>query len=106
MAYSRTRTLAWPPPQVFEAALAVASPLGFAVSQADRGGGHLYLDQPRRLGRFPRRYAVSVTDSGLGTTVVNITWQPASPFPWPSGGGGAARLHRGIHRTLGSGQPR
>ena len=106
MAYSRTRTLAWPPPAVFEAALVAASRLGFAVSQADRPGGHLYLDRRRRLARFPVRYSVSVTDSGLGKTAVHIAWQPAGPLPWllPSGGGGAGRLHRVILQTLSGGR--
>jgi len=104
MAYCRTRTLAWPPPQVFAAALAVAPSLGLAISQADPEGGHLYLNRPRHLGRFPRRYAVSVTDSGLGTTVVNINWHPTSRLPWPlsSGERSAARLCRGIRLDLGA----
>ena len=108
MAHSRTRTLAWPPPAVFEATLVAASRLGFAVSQTDRQGGHLYLDGPRRLARFPVRYTVSVTDSGLGGTAVHIAWQSASSLPWPlpSGAGGAARLHRGIYQTLGGGRSR
>ncbi len=66
----------------------------------------MYLDQPRRLGRYPRRYAVSVTDSGLGTTAVNISWKPTAPLPWPlpSGGSGAAQLCRTIQRDLAAGQ--
>jgi len=104
MAYSRTRSLAWSPPQVFETALVLAPRLGFAISQADREGGHLYLNRPRRLHRFPRRYSMSVTDSGLGTTVVNITWEPNGRLP--AGAHGAARLHRRIHQALGSRQAR
>jgi hypothetical protein len=107
MAYCRTRTLASLPTQVFGAALVAAPQVGFTVSQADREGGHLYLDRPRRLGRFPRRYAVSVTDSGLGTTVVNIDWQPTSHLAWPlsSGGRDAARFCRQIEQILGLRRP-
>jgi hypothetical protein len=82
MAQCRTHTLAWAAPQVFNTAEVAASNTGFAVSQADRVGGDLYLDQSRRLGGFPRRFTVSVSDSGLGSTVVHIDWRPTR-VPWP-----------------------
>jgi len=96
--------LAWDAPQVFDAALAAASNLGFAVVQADSPGGHLYLDQRRRLGGLPRRFAVSVTDNGLGSTVVHIAWR-SRPRPWPlrSEGRSALRLCRCTERFLAAG---
>lgn len=106
MPYFRTHTLAWDAPQVFDAALAAALDLGFAVVQADPPGGHLYLDQRRRLGGLPRRFAVSVTDNGLGSTVVHIAWR-SRPRPWPlrSEGRSALRLCRCTERFLAAGQP-
>jgi hypothetical protein len=107
MPYCRTRTLNWPPARVFGAALLAAPQAGFSVSQADRESGHLYLARARSLGRFPRRYAVSVTDSGLGSTVLHITWQPTSRLPWALSQGGrrATRLCRCIGQTLAAREP-
>ena len=107
MAYCRTRTFAWPVSQVFDATVAAASSLGFALSQFDREGGHLYVDRPRRLGSFPRRFAVSVTDSGLGSTVLHIAWQSRYVLPWPlpSEGRSAARLCRQAEWVLIARQP-
>ena len=106
MPYCRTHTLAWDAPQVFDAALAAASDLGFAVAQADPPSGHLYLDQRRWLGGLPRRFAVAVTDNGLGSTVLHIAWRPR-PRPWPlrSEGRSALRLCRCTERFLAAGQP-
>jgi hypothetical protein len=107
MAQCLTHSFAWPPPQVFEAALLAAPHVGFGVSQADRAGGHLYLDRPRPLGRYPRRFDLSVTDSGLGDTVVSISWNPAHQLPWPFGSESrtAARLCRHIQQALGTRRP-
>jgi hypothetical protein len=93
-------------PQVFDAAVAAASGLGFYVSQFDRHTGHLYVDEPRRLGRSARRFAVSVTDSGLGSTVLHIAWHPRNTMPWPlrSEGRSAARLARQTERALAVGR--
>ena len=106
MAYCRTHTLAWPVPQVFDAAAAAASGLGFYISQFDRATGHLYMDQPRRLGRRPQRFAVSVTDSGLGSTVLHIAWQSSNALPWPLRweDRNAARLCRETERALAAGK--
>jgi hypothetical protein len=108
MAYCRTQTLPWSVPQVFDAAAAAASGLGFFISQFDREAGHLYVDQPRRLGRVPQRFAVSVTDSGLGSTVLHIAWQPRNALPWPlrTEDRNAARLCRRTERSLGGWRPR
>ena len=102
MAYCRTQTLDWSVPQVFDAAAAAASGLGFYISQFDRETGHLYVDRPRRLGRFPQRFAVSVTDSGLGSTVLHIAWQSRNALPWPlrREDRNAARLCRQTERAL------
>jgi hypothetical protein len=104
---SQTRSLAWSVPQVFDAALTAASQLGYAVSQADSATGHLYLSQSRRLGRPPRPFAVSVTDSGLGSTVVLISWRPSNRVPWPlrSEGRTATRLCRRVEANLGPWRP-
>jgi hypothetical protein len=101
MANCRTHTLAWAAPEVFDATVAAAADLGFSISQADRVGGHLYLDRSRRLGGYPRRFAVSVTDSGLGSTVVHIDWRPTR-VPWPlrSEARRAGRLCRQTERVL------
>lgn len=106
MAYCRTHTLDWPVSQVFEAAATAASGLGFYVSQFDRQAGHLYVDRPRGLGRSPRRFAISVTDSGLGATVLHIAWQSRNPLPWPlrDEDRRAARLCRQTERVLASGR--
>lgn len=106
MAYCRTHTLGWPVLQVFDAAASAASGLGFYISQSDRGAGHLYVNQPRRLGRSPQRFAVSVTDSGLGSTVLHIAWQSRNALPWPlrSEDRHAARLCRQTERALDSGR--
>lgn len=79
--------------------------LGFGVAQMDREGGQLYLNRRRRLSSTPRRFAVSVTDSGLGTTVVHISWYPPPRAPWPlrSDGRRAARLCRLTDRALAAG---
>lgn len=107
MAGSRTHTLSWSAPHVFEAALMTASQLGFAVSQADSAGGRLYLNQPRRLGRPPRPFSVSITDSGLGSTVILVSWRPNHRVPWPlrSEGRSAARLCRRLQDDLGPWRP-
>lgn len=102
MAHCRIGTLARSPAQVFDAALEAAAQLGFEVSMADRAAGHLYLSQPRLRGQYPRRFDVSVSDSGLGTTVVIVSWDLRHPLPWPlaSEGRSAARLCRRIEQTL------
>jgi hypothetical protein len=102
MGFSCTRVFTSPPPQVFQAAAISAPQAGFSISYTDRRSGHLYLNQPRPLHRFPRRYSVSITDSGLGSTVVHITWQPTSRLPWPldQGGRAAGCLCRHIRQTL------
>jgi hypothetical protein len=107
MAQCLTHSFAWPPPQVFEAALLVAPHVGLGVSQSDPTGGHLYLDKPRLLKQYPRRFDLSVTDSGLGTTVVSMSWDPKRQLPWPFGSEGrtAARLCRRIGQTLSTRRP-
>jgi len=106
MAQCLIHSFAWPAPQVFEAALLVAPHAGYGVSQADRAGGHLYLDRARFLAQYPRRFDLSVTDSGLGTTVVSISWNPRRQLPWPFGSENitANRLCRRIGQTLSTGQ--
>jgi hypothetical protein len=102
MAYCRTHTLPWPVSEVFSAATAVAPSLGFYISQFDLEAGHLYMDQPRRLGRPGQGFAVSVTDSGLGSTVLHIAWQSNNALPWPlrREDRNAARLCRQTERAL------
>jgi len=102
MAHCRIGTLPGSPPQVFDAALEAAAQLGFQVSMADRAAGHLYLNESRLLGGYPRRFDLSVTDSGLGRVVVLVSWVPRRPLPWPLGSEGrsAARLCRRIKQTL------
>ena len=102
MANCRTHPLARTAPQVFDAVMAAAVGLGFGITQEDRAGGHLYLDRARRLGGAPQRLAVSVTDSGLGTTVVHISWDPRRRMLWPlpTEGRRAARLCRLTDRFL------
>ena len=105
MPYCRTHTLAWDAPRVFDAGLAASNP-GFAVVQADPPGGHLYLDQRRQLGGLPRRFAVSVTDNGLGSTLVHIAWRSRwRPWPLRSEGRSALRLCRCTERFLAAGRP-
>ncbi|MBM3696421.1 MAG: hypothetical protein FJW79_10895 [Actinobacteria bacterium] len=93
------RRLASSPEQVFDAALDAAARLGFTVSLADRPAGHLFLSQehgPRRTHRF----TVSVTDSGLGATVLYVSWE-THLSPWPrSDARAAARLCRAIEGAL------
>ncbi len=102
MAHCRIGTLARSPAQVFDAALEAAAQLGFEVSMAEPTAGHLHLNQPRLLGQYPRRFDLSVSDSGLGTTVVMVSWDPRHPLPWPlaSEGRSAARLCRRIEQIL------
>jgi len=107
MAQCLTHSFNWPPPQVFETALLVAPHVGFGISQADPAGGHLYLDKPRLLAQYPRRFDLSVTDSGLGNTVVSISWSPRHQLPWPFGSEGrtASRLCRHIQQDLNTRRP-
>ena len=60
------------------------------------------LDAPRILARYPRRFDLAVTDSGLGDTAVLISWNPRHPLPWPfaSEGRNATRLCRCIQQNL------
>jgi len=66
-------------PQVFEAAVAAASELGLGINQVDRAGLHLYLTHPGRLGRRDWPLELAVTDSGLGTTVLRLSWAEGRP---------------------------
>ena len=75
MSHWRIQTLAYPVPQVFEAAVAAASDLGFGISQVDRPSLHLYLTHPGSVGHRAWPLDVAVTDSGLGTTVVRVSWE-------------------------------
>ena len=102
MAHCQTHLFAWAASEVFDAALTASSDLGFAVAQADRAGGHVYLDVPRLLAQYPRRFDLSVTDSGLGDTAVIVSWGSEHTLPWPvaSEGRSATRLCRRIHQTL------
>jgi hypothetical protein len=106
MAQCLIHSFFWPPPQVFEAALLAAPHAGFGISQSDPAGMHLYLDKPRLVARYPCRFDLSVTDSGLGDTVVSISWDPRRQPPWPVGSGNrtAKRLCRRIGQTLRAGQ--
>jgi len=78
--------------------LAAAAEMDLGVAQTDRAGGQLYLKQARRLGEVPRRFEVSITDSGLGATVVHISWRSGRPLG--SEGRKAARLCRLTERVL------
>lgn len=98
MAGCRTHTFAREAPEVFDAVLAAADQMGLGVAQADPAGGQLYLKQARRLGGGPRRFEVSVTDSGLGTTVVHVSWPSGRPLG--ADGSRAARLCRLTERVL------
>lgn len=106
MAYCRTHTLARPAREVFSAATAAASGLGFFISQSDRESGHIYMDQPGRLGRPGPRFSVSVTDSGLGSTVLHVAWQSNNALPWPlrREDRNAARFCRQTERALAAGR--
>ena len=83
MANWRVETLAYPVPQVLEAAVDAASSLGFGINQVDRAGGRVYLTQPWRLGRRDWPLDLSFTDSGLGTTVLRASWESARQSAWP-----------------------
>lgn len=106
MAYCRTHKLAWSAREVFAAATAVASSLGFYISRCDRESGHLDMDQPRRLGWPGQRFSVSVTDSGFGSTVLHVAWQSNNALPWPlrREDRSAARLCRQTERALAAGR--
>lgn len=90
-----------PVADVFDAVFDAAVGLGFWVAQADPDSGYLVLDRPGLFGASPRRFAVAVTDSGIGSTVVHVSWQiPRAPWPLRSEGRRAARLCRGTERVL------
>lgn len=105
MPYCRTCTLARPAPQVFDAVRAAAVEVGLTAVQADKADGRLSFDEARGLGYKRRRFDVSVTDSGLGTTVIHVAWSPPGRAPWPlrSPGRKAARLCRLAGGALGVG---
>jgi hypothetical protein len=96
MAHWRIHTLPHPPPHVLDAAVAAASDLGFGISQLDEAGGHLYLSCPRSYGRRDAPVEVTVTDSGLGTTVLRVGWGSAATLlgPWSPTSRQAARFSR------------
>jgi hypothetical protein len=103
MAHWRIHTLAYPVPQVFDAAVLAASDLGLGISQVDRPGLHLYLNQPGRLGGRDWPFDLTVTDSGLGTAVLRVSWEGTRATPWPFDvrGRSAGRLCSHIRALLG-----
>ncbi len=96
MAYWRIQAFPYAEPQVLEAVVAAASDLGFGISHVDQAGGHVRLTQARPLGAPEWPLEVAVTDSGLGTTLVRVSWDPPGSLRWlpPSPARKVARLHR------------
>ena len=108
MAHWRIQSLPYSPPQVLEASLTAASALGLGISQIDRAGGHLYLTRPGWLGRRDRPLDLAVTDSGLGTTLLRVSWEPVPASAWPVAPWGrcAGRLCARTRQILGAGSGR
>ena len=102
MAHCRIGTLAGSLAQVFDAAVDAAAELGFQVSMADRAAGHLFLSESRGQRGASHRFGLSVTDSGLGRTVLHVSWDPhpALPWPWRSDSRSASHLCRRIQQTV------
>ena len=96
MAHWRIQTLPYPPLHVLEAAVAAASDLGFGIKQVDQAGGHLHLTCLRPWGAPEWPLELAVTDSGLGTTLVRVSWDPPGSLRWlpPSPARKVAGLHR------------
>jgi len=105
MSHWRLQTLAHPAPQVLEAAAAAASDLGWRVTHLDRPGGHLSLSRARRLGRREWPIDLAVTDSGLGGTVLRVSWESTGSPAWALIGCGrcAGRLCDHVRESLAGG---
>jgi len=103
VARCKTQSLGGSPAEVFDAALDAAGQLGFQVSLAERAAGHLFLSEPRGLRASPHRFGLSVIDSGIGPTVLHVSWDPhpALPWPWRSDNRTASCLCRCIQQRLG-----
>ena len=102
------QTLGYPVPQVFEAAVEAASDLGLGIHQVDRAGFHLYLTYPGRLGRRDWPLDLAVIDSGLGATVLRVSWSQGRSGAWPLAPQGrcAGRLCGRIRGLLAGESPR
>ena len=107
MSHWRIHTLAYPVPQVFDAAVDAASHLGFGISQVDRASLHLYLTHPGRFGGRGWPLELAVTDSGLGTTIVRLSWEQTKDVAsWPGNQGRrAGRLCNHMQMLLAGGAP-
>jgi len=106
MSHWRIEAFAQPVPQVFEAAAVAAAELGLGTSQIDRQGCHLYLSMGRRFGQRGWPLDLAVTDSGLGTTLVRVSWEQARGRRGLTGSPArtVGRLFAGIRRAL-EGEP-
>ncbi|MBN2114085.1 MAG: hypothetical protein JW785_08170 [Acidimicrobiia bacterium] len=102
MSQWQIHSFAEPPPQVFDAAVTAATDLGFGIGYVDRAGWHLSLTRPQPLSSRGRPFEVAVTDSGLGATLMRVSWEPARGLCWPTATGArcAGRLCRHTRHLL------
>ncbi len=96
MAASLLRTFSLPPWQVFDVAVHSARELGLDISIIDRSSRHLFLCAPLRRKRA--QLALSVTDTGLGTAALHVSWNGKTR----AAGRCASRLCRQMEHTFGS----
>jgi hypothetical protein len=97
------QTVPDPPAVVIDAAVVAVDRLGYQISALEPAGGQVFVLVPRRFDRSPWRLSVGVTDSGFGTSNVNVSWEDERPVPWPKSPAGrsASRLLRTTVHVLG-----
>ena len=97
MASSLMRTYTRSPLQVFDVAVHSAQEIGLDISLVDRNSRHLFCRAP--LKRKRPQLALSVTDTGLGTAALYVSWNGHGSR---AAGKCATRLCREMERVLAS----
>ncbi len=95
MAASLLRTFPRPPWEVFDVAVHSAQELGLDISIVDRNSRHLFFRAPLRRKR--PQLALSVTDTGLGSAALHVSWNGGKAR---AAGRCASRLCRQVETTF------
>lgn len=100
---SQTEAVSDSPAAVVDAAVVAVERLGYQVSAMEPAGGQVFVLVSRWFDRSPWRLSVGVTDSGFGTSNINVSWEDDRRVPWPKSPAGrrASRLLRTTVHVLG-----